>query len=650
MSNQTRTKPAVIVQIAQGFGASDATWTTPQTVDSDAATVGLGQVIGTVTLTETIGDVKPAGSIDNKVVRQPASALAAGMCVRLLVQDPTGSVTGVLFQQQITFRPFWWGVVIAPVKPINGGTQVPTTVGFSQSYQWLCQCTKSPAGRAGLGYGHDLTSGTLRRLEYLPVFNDTLRGNMSAGTTTIDGQTVRAFDFGPTGTRWTAIEAVKYLLAAFGRPQPLGVDAPAGPAAWVLDPATLTLAGLALAFRLPRMDLGGGQLFDALQAVITPDRGATWGNTVVNDQIRVQVYSTTDVDTGQGVATPVALDLRENIFVRDLQLQRDGGGFDYIEVVGERPTAVMTLKFTSGATGASTDQLIPDPTWLRTDIPTDRFGSGEAGTWRRYRLNPAGNFAALRNQLSAAVGGVPDGTRTAAGSTPSPLALELTSDLGVGQGFATTGDPQRPLVRVGSTDQRLEFPVAVLQDPPGVELGSDVINGQDLAGWLMSTGTELWVTIGVREWAPLKVAWMRTKSAWPAAGPRILTKRDPRFRQVYVLPGTWQGDDTAGAPIFTGGGGLMAYDSTSDMQTLLGLLRARYEVEGAIVSWAERGIIDVLSTPLGTFIGTVKTNGADETARAVVWQKTWTFGSSCETSYTTERPPINTDLYLRVES
>jgi hypothetical protein len=647
MSNQTITRPAIMVQAARAFQPSDEGWTTLGSIGTDSATAGLGTVIGSTTLIEDFGDVKPAGHYLNRVMRYPASSLVEGMCIRLLVQDPSGTVSGVLYQRQVTFRPFWWGIVVGKNRPINGGTKTPDTIGWSQRVMWACQCLKTLLARTDLCYGHENTSGTLNRLEFLPVFNDQFRGNCSTGTATIDGQAVSVFTFGATSTRWTALNVVRYLLAAFGRSQPLGVRDPSSVVKWMLDPATLATATAALAYTVPRTDLGGGTLFDALNALITTDRGLSWSVTVSGDTALITVHITTDVNTGFGVAaSPITLDLREDIFTTDHGVVRDGNGYDIIEIIGDRPTTVMTLKFTGGASGAASDQLIPDATWTRTTVPLDSLGAGEAGTWRRYRLNPTGTWSALRNTLSSLSSGVPDGTRTAGGVAPSPLALEITTDLGVGQGFAMTGDPQRPLVRVAGVDSRLQYPVTPLQDPPGIELGSGVADAQDLAGWLMdSTPYELWVTVGVREWAPLKVGWQRDRATWPSASPRTLTIRDPRFRQVFVASGTWQGDDAAGAPIY--GGGSVVFDSTADMQTLLGLYRARYEVEGGTLTFTKRGQVDVLTIPLGQFIAAAKTTDVDEIVRAVVWTKTWSFTGTSATGFTTERPPINATLWLR---
>jgi len=669
MTSQKRQIPACLVQYAANWPTSDAGWTTsPNLIPLRAARM-LGSKIGEATILELSGYFAPPGTPGNKVGAPRSEILYAGAVVRLLVQDSAGTITQVVNRKPQQFRPIWWGVVVGKTRSVDGGDVTESTYTSAIKTTWICQDAKIQLARTRVCYAY--YGSTPQRLDRVIPFNEgggsnpTFGGNRTANTVTIDGQDVYAFDRSTTSVKWTHRDALDYLLAAYARPQAAGLaggtglygPAPAvGGLTWAIDWTGTPWTGAGTA-RVPYFDPYDQDIISLMDRLAGSNRGLSWDYSIDGDVATIRfislspqviTYGAMSLDANPGIT----LDHRQNPFIRSMEYTQDSTGYDYILVQGERPLRHVTFAFPG--------DLIPDDSWTTSSAADDAASpDGLTGAWRTFRISPSWDPGAgaggtddpfVRGKISSREDGLPNGFRGYQSGLPVD-ALDLTPNLGIPAYYGTSsnrsGGEQGPTLLACTTtadatkaeDFSDRIAVAITNAPPVITLGLSPGDSQTIKSWYDGRGSHaaFYLTVGVREWAPLSLAWCRESRDWPNGNPRVLCHRIPDaievsrsngVRMSVNSSGTIQGN-AAGSTIFDG-------SSMNWLYMTLALLRARYEVEGGTIDWTEGALIDS-TTALGTMIETLEMPDQPATINAVISSISWDFTDST-TGYTTERP------------
>lgn len=655
MSHETRTAQITVVQYAPDFPAGEAGWRMSPSViplnDADA----IGSTIATAELQETLGAHVPPGTSGNRVVDRRTAVLRPGMAVRLLVSDPNGTITGVLNRTQVKFTAYWWGTVVGKSREITGGDDAEPLFGQSRTITWACEEARGMLARMRVTCS--IVAGA--QVNRVIPFNETYPG----GNCSADGT---AFDLSGSGEPWTHQTAIDYLLANHARPRCAGMGGSTGSLTWVVDWSASLLQWLgADSAWLPYLDPRDRDVLSLIEQIAASSRGLTWTYAIVGQvaTITFRSLSPTGVSytpagsptVGLGANTPQDLDLRYTRFVTDPQYLRDSTGYDYIVVMGDRPLRHVTFRFPG--------DLIPDVSWTTSD-PADDEGdpSGLTGAWRVFQIAPTWNPGALsttdpflRAKISSDPNGLPDGVRSY--GTTLPLdALDLTDRLGIENSDGGTGRPggeqgailiSNPSNATLAEDQSDAIQIATSQWPPRIILGTSAADSQTIRDWFDTyTPVAFAVTIGVREWEPLQVAWMRPRAQWPSSTPRVLQYPLPDAQEISRSNRALVGVDTSGNVIGGGGGSTTFRDNTPMVALQLALLRGRYEVEGGTVTWTSKYQIDIATsgpTALGAMIGNVLTPEGSEVCNAVISMRQRDHVAKT-TSYTTLRPDFLPEL------
>lgn len=668
MTIPTRTVPAVFLQFAKEWPSDDKGWTTSAALIPETAQKRLGSQIGTANITELMGYYASTGR--SPMVGKPiSSVLDLGYVVRFLVTDAAGTIKFMVNRQPTLCKVLWYGVVVGESRPVDGGNLAESTFQSAITKTWYCEDAKTQLARTRVCYSY--YGATPIRIDRVLSFNEGLGGstnvggNRSATTTTIDGRSVYTFDRSTSCTVWTPRSALDYLLAAYARPQAAGIaggtglfgPAPAiGGLTWVIDWTSTPWVGAATA-RQPYLDPLDQDVLSLIDRIAGGDRGLTWDYDIVGDTATIRFISMSPVAISYGatglLANPgITLDLRSNYFAENVSYTRDSTGFDYISVQGDRPLRHVTFRFPT--------DLIPDDSWTVASAAEDTESpDGLTGAWRTYRINPAwdpSNGAGgttdpyIRGSISSLEDGLPNGVRGFLAGQPHDV-LDLTTSLGIPAVYGVTsnrsGGEQGPVLLACTTandatkaeDYSDRISIAVINSPPIITLGLTPSDSATIKGWYDGKGTNpvaFYLTMGVREAAPIQVAWVRETSAWPNGNPRVLCHRIHGATEVSRSNGVRMSVTTGGVINGNAAGTTTFQDNLSTLQQTLAILRARYEVEGGTVAWTERALIDS-TTELGTMIENHALSDDLVTVNAVISEVSWNFRNS-STSYATTRP------------
>lgn len=668
MTVPIRRAPAVLVQFARNWPENDAGWSTAPTLIPQAAEKLLGSQVGSAVILELSGYVAPPGRSGNRVGQPRSNILSVGRVIRIIAEDSAGPIIQVVNGNPKAFAAIWWGVVVGQARDVTGGDVTESTYTSAVKTSWICEEAKGQLARTRVCYSYFLDT-YLSRIDRAIPFNEglgasaNLGANRSSSTIAVDGQTVYVFDRSASADRWKYKDSIDYLLAAYGRSQAAGIDG----APFAFGP-TVGLGGLkwrvewtgspwtgADVASLPYLDPADQDVLSILDRLAGSDRGLSWTYEIVGQEavIRFVSLTPTAISYGStGLAQNVAEDLdhRQNRFISAMRYVADATGYDYIVVQGDRPLRHVTFTFPG--------DLIPDDSWTTSDQADDSATpDGLTGAWRSFRINPnwdglggAGGITNpyVRGKISGD-DGLPSGVRTYQDAMPND-GLDLTTALGIPAYYGTTSDrtggEQGPTILACTTTNNANkaedfsdrMAVAVTNGPPGIILGLSPGDSQTIKSWYDGRGTApaFYVTVGVKEWAPLQVAWLRSRSAWPNATPRVLCHRIPDATEVSRSNGVRMSVDTSGNVQGNAAGSTSFRNNTDTLKLTLALLRARYEVEGGTVTWTEGTMIDT-TTELGTMIGTVYLPDTSVDANAVISSISWDFTASA-TSYATTRP------------
>lgn len=620
---------------------------------------GLCAQMGEATFEQDAGEIKEPGMTEAGVFQGSRIAgdditYLAGAFVRVLLADPSGDITAM----GKPWRSLWYGVMQAPEFQLDGHPRTTgglirwTAFGLLHVLHsiWLCNGSErayhaTPSTTtlvdAGQAIGCNLIAG----------------GDRSSGTATVNGQTVYVPDRSgqaSSATMWTAQQWGEWLLAFYASPQALGVPAQAeNGMRWYLPDLGL------LDFEVEPHEIHGRRLLEELCLLINPARGlafyASVDETDMSVDLATVVTTTQTVEEGPVTIGPAAttdLDLRDDVWVMDHpQLLFTNDLYDYLLATTRQPPWVSITVWFDPA-NPTTCPLIPDG-WAVGDPPDGRK------VWRRWKLNPTWNGlmydksdVGLRHQIRTGEA-PPDGTRTwQATGNPPVAALELTRELPLDKdrGSSRVGPRGKPVVAMqnGATWEDLSRKIEVTVDERGTIWLGTTLNDGNLMKSRASGTNKLLLTIGVREWAPTQVGWLRPRSAWPNSVPRIGPPAVLAEAEQWVgLAGTVTG--VAAGALTTLATQQVVRDDLPLVQAELAKQRARYGKDvSARLTWGVDG--QVLPPNQDTYfpgvvVGDVITASRQVTVDAVVTRRQFRLGFAdfgctyfCERLLATSKP------------
>jgi hypothetical protein len=605
-------------------------WSVQTGVQALMVSEGCGQIFGEAQLTLDAGlGYEPNGVIISFI--QP-EGMVTGRWVRIEIQDPEDG----------SWSDLWYGVLATSNIQPDGGPRL------SGRFSWIAYGLSYALDQVAITRGWELAyDTTVIDPGYFPIINERRYGDRCASPVTVNGRSVYVHDRSSVGDSWTAQDLLELILAGCAQPQIAGSGSPSGALEWVLGPALDDR----LAWRVPRLDLHGMTVFEAMNAICNPARGLTWSVVVTGGQAVVGVQSVspeaiTVSQAGGGTITlPAATGMSVvntdgDPFIGEVGIKEDSDQYDLIQVEGARPWYAMTLWMTVGDV---TSALIPDG-WEVDDAP----GPDESTwIWRAFKLNPEWTGQqwnqpgeGLRPTLVWDAAGA-GGQREFGGTHPPVEALEVTRELPYGQGFTTIAETGRESARVivGTGiddwyDWSDEWEVST--DSRGrIVLGRDWRTAEALKAE-MDEGKTLLVTIGVRDWKPLMLAWNR--QGGPRDTPRVMLRRDPNLELWQCLVGTVLGAPYGTLTLETETRTIDLHQTTS-IASVLATLRARYGGTGGTASWTDRGRLDFSGDLApGTMIRSIVSGGKTWTINATITRRTWDLTmQGYGTTYVSER-------------
>ena len=578
----------ILVYRAAGLPADDSGWQLVQDVEAIRTRRGCGNDLGSTELTIRWGVIHDPNRLDSGLDR-PAPPLAVDDCIRLVDSyiDENGQV--------VPTTERWVGVVEsidwtdpkrAPVKAVDLGVCLAR-----------CYTTR--------GWELNHNAALLVDPGYLPPFNAIPGGDCSAS----DWETgYRVHDRrGSSTTSWTAFRIAELLLRRGMKADIVG--APGATAIpWRLDPASVG------DYTPEAIDLSGKNLAECMDQLFGARRGLTWRVTTAAGYAQVRVY---DLD-----AAGTAIDTTADLGWSDPRIQERRDGYDWIEVAGARPLVAITLWWKRGSTSSSLEPDGWDPATADSALNTaagDELGGKpyDRPEWRRFKLRAswdgsAFDASALAGSSTIGLRNVlvdpdtylpPDGDRWWLAPVPPPSALAIERDTPAGAGWTATptGPRQPPVVIAGKsgtwTDLSKECrptPVQSVsntdradQAPPVLLLGQTAEDAIALRDAVGADGYVL-VTIGVREWAPLKCAWAAPQDAWSSLSPRVYPLRRPQCEEHIALAGCVTGITNA-TTLATLSAQLDVRSDVAKLKTIRDQLAVRFgrKIVGATVTWQD---------------------------------------------------------------
>jgi hypothetical protein len=599
------TTPAVVVQTGASLGGTWATrsWRFERCEDMLGS---LGQAV----LWMPYGSIITDGLTEDLIA--PPTAVD-GLLVRLLVEDPTGTIT----IGADLYTVFWYGKVQAVELAPTGAGQGVARIGAIELGALLKDCgLVTGAIRLGSGSG----GWAVRRLL---AWNAIRGGDRSGSAYTVAGASIYVQDLtqvSGTGNLWTARQIIDQQIALN----------------WV-GPPTLTVndPDLCLAYT-PGETQPTATLWDLVDALANTSRGLVWWVGCSGSALTIEIRSCTDtaIDVDGGVlpanTLTATVQADANTITTGITTVTDQITDD-LTVQGERPTVVLTLSLASSSTTA----LVPDGTsslqagwssaagsaWTTWDAnPQSPMPPSTAdGAWAWFDLaltwtgaqapSTAGaasavgilNSPAIATNASHGEGGFTGVlTYDSAAVVPSPRSLELVPNP-LGQGFTDDriGPRQDPVVLIGTGtgatwwDMSNTWRVQCSGSRVAIDDGQ---GGRELRALLLQ-GWRLFVTVAITGWEPLQASWVRPLSARPLSAARR-RRVTTSHRQTVLLAGTVTGIDTAtgiGTPVRTSALSYPQQDLPALLR-LLAYLRGWYEAPEVIVQWKQRAALERSAT------------------------------------------------------
>lgn len=546
-----------VVEWALTLPDADAGWTEAPRTQPLRWSEGLSTATGSALLEHRWGT--RSTQVDPVAAIYPPTEIPAGAAIRIL---------RVVDAQR---TPVWWGTAGAwtsdPERRVSS-CEAPGILALLD--------------RIHLARGLELeaSGGGVIDPGFLPPFNGYAGGDRSEAAT---GGTY-VWDRHAPGHHWTAEDASEVLLRLASEPWPGAASDIEWRWYW---PAPLD-------YRLPRLDPTGRSVLALLGAIWSPARRLGFrlhevsGRTVWIEAVHLDGAGGIDVDLITAAH-------------RSGSAQREPAAVDGVVVDGAEPWVAMTLEWRPGE---SDSPLIPDG-WEpgeAADAILDAAEDGEpydSPVWRAWRINP---------EWSATIGGGfgveqptgPDGERSwlATGPSPATLRLERLTPAGLGWTDSAEGARQPPVIIAGTADARDDVsamglaPVGSGGDGDGagagVLLGSTVAHAAELRDLMTQEGAVLYVTVGLREWAPLR-AYRAPQRPYAAATPTMRHRRLAGAERWRIAPLTVRGLSEAGALLYA-----EAATVRDDIAALVAArdeLWARYGTQRGRATWREDGVL-----------------------------------------------------------
>lgn len=580
----------ILVYRASGLPASDAGWALVQDVEPISTRRTCGNEFGSTELAMRWGEIHDPNRADTGLVRA-LPPIAVDDCIRLV--DSTIDAFG----QVIPGAERWVGVVEtidygdpyrASVKAIDLGILLARTY---TTRGWEVDGDATIAIDPG----------------YLPPFNAYPAGDRTASAWDT-GYYIHDRRGGST-SKWTSFQVAELLLR-----RGMAADIVGAPGAtaipWRLDSASASAGD----YTVDTLDLNNRTVAECMDMLFGAKRGLTWRVTTSGGFAQVLVCDL--------AAAGTAIDSTADLAWRDPKIQERRDGYDWVEVTGARPLVGITLWYKADHTQCP---LIPDgwtPGSSANSALTTAAAAELGGTpydrpeWRRWKLNPlwtgsqydgsnAGDATkSLRNLLSDPDSPAPpNGTRYHRAPIPPPAALSIERDCPAGLGFVATaaGPRQPPVVIAGKSgtwqDMSTEcrpVPVAGTHSSDRSDQGSVVLmlgdTAEDAIALRDACGSDgyVLVTIGVREWAPLKAAWAAPLDSWSSLSPRVYALRRPQIEQHLCLAGCVTGITNA-TTLAVLSAQLDTRDDVTKLQTIRDQLAVRFgrAIVGASITYQD---------------------------------------------------------------
>jgi len=403
----------------------------------------------------------------------------------------------------------------------------------------------------------------------------------------------------------------------------------------------------------PPIEAAGKTVADLLNELFNPRYGCTWrtrvvGNTVYIDIVRLVAEVSLEVN------------LADDPFVEGVTITREAEAYDVIVVTAAQPKVGLTLHWTPGQDdcalipdgwepGASADAIVDS---APEDQPYDQ------AAWRTFRMNPLwGGLGYGMTADGLRSGLISDGSRVYSTANPSPLVLDLDRTTVWGEQWTAdaTGQRQGVVVVAGSSgafediSQRCP-PTPIGGVPPGgttsryagINLGTTVEDAALLRD-LVGIDGSVYVTLTVREWAPLKVWWTAPRDNWPIRDvPRIYHRQVNGLEQWRGAADQVAGVNEDGTLKLTGSEKIIR----NDIARLTALLTRLVDWFGSAKSrakWTSRGTIGATLKP-GDVITTLTTaTGVSHTVNAPIARVSHVYTPEA-LSTTYEVVPIRPDI------
>lgn len=634
------------------------TWTTQPSLSFLSYEEGEGGTIGSATFSQDWGLIAEEGAAAATVTELDI----VGKFVRVLRELRTGE-TGhgdAVTVDGVNYNAVWHGKILAPSSPMLDGNG---STAFSAS-EIACVLNEA-ACRVGRWVRDDGGATDCHVAFDLPVFNATLKGDMSAGTYSVGGMTVNIHDLRPgyAGAEWTAIKIINNLIACNLRheqpPTPNGAGQ-VGLSCTINDPNGC------LNYVPHVFDARGKTIAQVLNELAAEERGMTWRATVTSGAIVVTVRSTTAVavSVGEGVnawtvpANTESWDIdSSDVWWWPVNVTTNADTqADIIEIRG----GVCRTGITLGLWGTG-DPWAGDATAQLTKGWTDdeetgfeSFLSDNPGTtrtvyfervWRRFVIRDGwdggqyGGSVGLWNtayfESDTGLGYGVDGWRGELNSwQPGELSwpargLQAAANIPCGQGFTAlnVGQEQVYVIVAEDTesgkwvDHSHDWAVTIESNPPAVVV-DDGAMGLTISG-ILKAGRKILVTLGIEEAIPLQVSWCAASTAWANAQPRTKLITRPDIGTDRVLVGAVRGvnTDMSGA-LVTVASEIVSRDGTKKLNAALAQARTWFAEPNTIVSATNRGAWDATQTTgPGSIIHQVIDGAKVKTCDAVVTKR-----------------------------
>jgi len=526
MSGQARARKH-LVQIAANWPTSHDGWETlPEWTASSARKSIAGNGSAAFTANYGLKVDAAAGKAYRPIIPNPS-----GKWCRIIVQDDFGDIT----INAEKFSPVWHGIMGRRRLSPNAAALPTVKQSIEAKYITAAFEAIDILGSWELDYKNDLVFSYK-----MPIFNTLEGGDMSSSPADLDGFETKVFERSAerTPAQWTYAEALQYICAS-ARPK-IPTSTTSGPQ---LIPGIIPDA-LASA-PLPKNSGKGKNVIECLRSIFNYGIGVMIAFRVDSEtfSIYIDVIPCAQSDTnlynggivvgtipnaftGTG-ASPTAIDIFDDPWVRDVEITEDDDAQDYILCVGGSDSYGITLEVT--------DAIEPCEWELTTD-PGDPADDPYDDAWRLWKIRAdwlGEQYDAPGEGLPATIVHGPNGTESLqfGGDHPANATMDFGRDLpwGVSDALGSRTTPKLfigpPAGQTVWTDVSNKISITPLKDGL-IRLGQTKNDGQILKQ-AYENGQTILLSIGIDAWYPLLKAWRRN-----AAGPRDL----PRVMRLD-LPG-----------------------------------------------------------------------------------------------------------------